>query len=188
METLRAHVSMWVLCAGLLAGCAPDPHEPEGALGLLAEGCAAQDAKALFPALDERARHSLDAISTARKAARGVIEASYPAEERAAALAQLGDAAGAASGAELFALRCDATCVRQLCQGVGAPAERRREGELTHVKTVRGAQLTLYRAKDRRYGVVWHSEELMRERRRAFAELSSMEANGAVYKTQRALQ
>jgi len=179
---------MWVLSAGLLAGCPPNLHEPEGALGLLAEGCASRDAKAIFPALDERARHSLDAVINARGTAKGVIQASYPTEARAEALAQLGDGARAGTGAQLFAMRCGAGCLAQLCEGVGAPASSRSEGDLTHVKTVRGAELTLYRAKDRRYGVVWRSEELMRERRRAFAELSSIEANGKVYSAQGALK
>lgn len=179
---------MWVLCAGLLAGCAPNLTEPEGALGQLAAGCASKDAKAIFPALDERARHSLDAIAHARRGARAVIEASYPNDVRAEAVAQLGDAATAESGAALFATRCSGSCLTQLCQGVGALKTSRSEGQLHHLETVRGGRLTLYRAKDQRYGVVWRSEELMRERRRAFAELSSIENNAKVYEAQEALR
>ena len=179
---------MWGGTAALLAGCAPDLHDAGGVLGVLAEGCGKDDAAALFPALDETSRHALDAIVTARRGALAAITKSYPSEARAEAEAQLGDAARAESGAALVALRCDAQCVRTFCEGVGAPSESVAEGKQLRVKTVRGGSYLLGRGKDQRLGIVWRTDELVRERRRAFAELSSIESNAKVYEQQKALK
>jgi hypothetical protein len=177
----------WAVAAGLLAACGPDLSKPEGALGQLAQGCAAGEAREVYSALDERSRFALDAIAQARSKAKGVIAGAYPEEARAEALAQLGDASNTQTGRELFALRCDAACVEQLCHGVSAPASVALHGAQASVRTVRGAQITLYRAKEH-YGLVWQTELLARERRRAFAELSTIEANAKVYAQQKGLR
>lgn len=171
----------------MLAACGPDLTKPEGALGQLAQGCAAGEAKEVFSALDERSRFALDAIAQARSKAKGVITSAYPEEARAEALAQLGDASGTQTGRELFALRCDASCVEALCQGVSAAASVALDGGEARVRTVRGAEVTLYRAQ-KHYGLVWQTDALMRERRRAFAELSTIEANAKVYAQQKGLK
>jgi hypothetical protein len=173
-----------VLTAGFLAACGPacgpDLTKPEGALGELAAGCGNGDARALFPALDQRSRDALTSIAQARRLAREVILDSYPEEARAEALAQLGDASKAASGTELFGQRCDRGCVEVLCQGVSAPATVEHDAGLALVRTVRGASIALYREHEH-YGVIWHPDELARERKRAFAELSTIKANAKVY-------
>lgn len=186
-ESSRKRGVAWGLAAGLLAACGPDLAQPAGALGLLAQGCASGDAEAVFSALDERSRFALDAIVQARSQARSVVVASYPAEAQAEALAQLGDAAESQTGAELFARRCNPACVARLCQGVGAPASVVTDGGLAAVRTVRGADKQLYRAREQ-YGLIWQTEALDRERRRAFAELSTIKANAKVYAQQKALR
>jgi hypothetical protein len=181
-----------LLASGLFAvglgSCSPDLHEVEGALGVLAQACAGNDARALYPAIDERARHALDAIAGARAAARTLIDESYPPEARSAALAQLGDAAAVRDGAALFAARCGADCLAALCAGVGAPVSSQFDAGLLQVKTVRGGQYVLFRAPDGRYGLVFHAEALGRERARAFAELSVIKTNAKVYREQKSLE
>jgi hypothetical protein len=186
-ETGRKRRLGWVLTAGLLAACGPDLTQPEGALGALASGCANGEAQALFPALDERSRSALKDIAGARRRAREVILASYPEEARAEALAQLGDTSSAATGAELFGRRCDRACVARLCNGVSAPAAVTHDGGLAAVRTLRGAHVILFR-EHQQYGVVWQTEELDRERKRAFAELSTINANAKVYARSKTLQ
>jgi hypothetical protein len=165
--------------------------EPAGVLGVLAQGCASGGGAALFPALDERSRFALDAIADARTKARALIRAHYPAEVQRDALAQLGSDSEAENGAALFARRCAGACLTLLCDKVGA-AERvtveAREPGVTRVRTVRGGEYVLYRTPKGRYGVVFETDALARERRRAFAELSSIEANTKVYAKQRALR
>jgi hypothetical protein len=176
-----------VLTAGLLAACAPDLTKPEGALGELAQGCARGESVALFPALDQRSRFALDAIAQARHKAQGVIVGSYPADAQQEALAQLGDARDTKTGAELFGRRCDPACFEALCRGISAPASVELTGPEARVRTLRGAELTLYREHEH-YGLVWNTEALLRERKRAFAELSTIEANAKVYAQQKTLQ
>jgi hypothetical protein len=127
---------------------------------MLAQACADGDARAVFPALDERARHALDSIVTARVAARKLVEQSYPPEARAEALAQLGDARNVRDGAALFALRCGADCMAPLCSGVGAPEASQLDAGLTYVRTVRGGNYVLYRGSEGRYGLLYHAEAL----------------------------
>jgi hypothetical protein len=146
------------------------------------------DERALFLALDQRARYALDAIVNARKEARTLIEASYPASDAAPALAALGDAASAARGSELFGQRCNAACMDELGQKLAAPREVREEGRLAHVTTVRGDTLTLYKADDGSYGLVWNSDALVRERARAYAELELTKRNAKLYEEKRGLK
>jgi hypothetical protein len=162
--------------------------EPEGVLGVLAQGCASGSGEALFPAIDERSRFALDAIVQARQKARRLILEHYPADARADALAELGSDDEAVNGAQLFAQRCTGGCLRQLCDKVGAVASVTEDAGTTHVRTVRGGEYVLYRTPKRRYGVVFETDALIRERRRAFAQLSSIEANAKVYTEQKALR
>jgi hypothetical protein len=157
-------------------------------LGVLAQACSARDARALYPAIEQPARLALRDIVSARSAARALIEESYPPEARAEALGQLGDAARAHLGAELFALRCGADCLAALCRGVGAPSSSYPDGGTLHVTTVRGGEYVLTRAPDGSYGLVFHAAALTRESARAFAELSVIKANAKVYREQRHLR
>jgi hypothetical protein len=171
-----------------ISGCSPDLHEVEGVLGVVAQACSAQDARSLFPAIEEPAQRALEDIVNARTAAREMIEESYPAEARAGALGQLGDAARVRAGAELFALRYGADCLASWCGGVGAPNGTRPDGGILHVTTVRGGAYTLSRSADGRYGLVFQAAALTRESRRAFAELSVIKGNAKVYQEQKSLQ
>jgi hypothetical protein len=177
---------LWVVAA--LIGCSPDTHDVRGALGAAASAVGQHDERALFLALDQRARYALDAIVNARKEARTLIEASYPASEAAPALAALGDAASAARGSELFGRRCNAACMDELGQKLAAPREVHEEGRLAHVTTVRGDTLTLYKADDGSYGLVWNSDALVRERARAYAELELTKRNAKLYEEKRGLK
>ena len=178
----------WGVSAILLAACTPKMDEPEGVLAVLAQGCAAGSTEALFPALDERSRFALDAIAEARTKARGAILTHYPEDTRRDALAGLGDDSEARTGAQLFARRCDDACRSRLCSKVSAVSDVSHGDSGTSVRTVRGGEYLLHRTAEGRYGVIYETDALVRERRRAFAELSSVEANVKVYQTQKALR
>jgi len=64
----------------------------------------------------------------------------------------------------------------------------REEGRLAHVTTVRGDTLTLYKADDGSYGLVWNSDALVRERARAYAELELTKRNAKLYEEKRGLK
>jgi hypothetical protein len=182
-----------VLSAMFLAACTPNMEEPEGVMGVLAQGCAGGSAEALFPAVDERSRFALDAIVDARQKAQKLILEHYPADAQKDALAELGGELDAANGAQLFARRCPAACVRQLCDKVGAVKEVVEAGgsareQTTRVRTVRGGEYVLYRTPKLRYGVVFETDALIRERRRAFAALAAIDANTKIYARQKALR
>ena len=153
-----------------------------------AAAVASRDHAALLDMLDERARSALQSVYRARQQAAATIRESYPADARAAALAELGDAAVATSAVELFRARCPDACVAQLGAPLGAPRSVRVDGDLTLVTTVRNTELTLHRGKDGRYGLVWQTDALIRERSRAAAELDLIQKNARAYQAQRALR
>jgi hypothetical protein len=177
---------LWIL--GVLASCGPANSDVRGALGEAAAAVGKHDERALFLALDQRARFALDAIVTARKQARTLIETSYPSTDAQAALEALGEAAQAKNGVALFALRCNAACMDDLGQKIAAPRSIREEGPLSHVETVRGDTLDVFRADDGSFGLVWNSEALVRERARAYAELELVKRNASLYDQKRALR
>lgn len=154
---------------------------------MVAQACSAQDARRLFPAIEQPARRALQDVVNARAAARTLIEESYPPEARAQALGQLGDAARVRTGTELFASRYGADCLARWCGGVGAPKGSRPDGGMLHITTVRGGEYTLARASDGRYGLVFQASALAREAKRAFAELSVVKSNAKVYQKQKSL-
>jgi hypothetical protein len=174
------------------SGCdgVPDPRSVEGALGYAMRAVERDDAGDLYKVIDERARHAMISIVNDRREAATLIEASYPAAERASALAALGDAAEAENAAALFAHRCDRPCREAIGATLGAPAEVRREGELTVVATARGTTVRLYRGGDGHgwYGIVWHTAELSTERDRANRDLGIIRENAATYDRRQALE
>ena len=192
MPSLRARLKSAIVVAALaplgLLSCTGDATQVEGAVARAAAAVASRDHAALLEMIDERARSALQSVYRARQQAAATIRASYPVEARAAALAELGDAAEATSALALFQMRCPDACVTQLGDPLGAPRTVREEGDLTRVTTVRGSELSLHRGKDGRYGLVWQTDALMRERARASAELELIQKNARAYEAQRALR
>lgn len=171
-----------------LSGCSSDPKSVEGALSRAASAVGSRDYPALFASLDERARFALGSVYRARKRAEEVIRTSYPPAAQPRALAELGDAIGADSEVELFRRRCGDDCLAALAAQLGAPRAVRTDGEVTVVETVRGTEARLYRASDGRYGLVWNTDALVRERTRAAAELDLIQKNGATYRSEQGLR
>ena len=177
-----------LLGGSLLTACGADAKTVEGALSLAASAVGARDHEALFHSLDERARFSLASVYQARTLAAQVIRTSYPATAQASALAELGDAVSAKSDVELFRARCGDACLDAIAASLGAPSQVQMEDRVAVVKTVRGSEARLYRADDGRYGLMWETAALMRERTRAAAELDLIQKNGELYRSQRALK
>lgn len=171
-----------------LFACEGDPKSVEGALSRAASAVASRDHEALFASLDERSRFALAATFKARQRAAQLIAEDYPAALREQALRDLGDAARAGSEAELFRSRCDDACVQAFAAKLGAPVATHVEGRLATVKTARGTTVQLYRGEQGRYGLVWETEALARERTRSAAELDLIQKNAAQYRAQRALE
>jgi hypothetical protein len=187
LRSWRPGAALLVLATLGVAACSADPTTVEGALSAAASAVGARDHDALLQVLDERARFSLSSVYQARTLAAGVIRESYPADAQAAALAELGDAVAAHSTVELFRARCGDACLDAFAATLGAPSEVRMEDRVAIVKTVRGTEARLYRADDGRYGLMWETSALMRERTRAAAELDLIQKNGQLYRSQRAL-
>lgn len=172
-----------------LSGCYDaDPRSIEGALDAAARSLEARDARALFHVVDQRARHALASIVKDRRKATRLVAESYPAEDRPAALAALGDAALASDAADLFARRCTDACLDGLARRIGAPVGEKERGEEMVVETARGETLRLYRGSDGWWGVVWRTEALVAERDRAAQELRQIRENADVYRRRRALE
>jgi hypothetical protein len=193
MRTRQYNVFRWACSTSILlavAGCGdgkPDPRTVRGALAAAAQAVEARDAARLFRVVDQRARHALASIVSSRAEAKRLIEADYPQNERAAALAALGDAATVSSAAELFALRCDAACLDGLAAQLGAPASEQRQGASVVVRTARGQTLHMHAGSDTWYGLVWNTDALIEERARAARETEQIRDNAALYARRRAL-
>jgi hypothetical protein len=184
-------VGMLFLClfisSAVACGPGSDPRTIDGALGKVAFAVARRDHESLFRVIDQRARHALSSIVKSRHEAARVIERSYPAEQRAEALAKLGDARTAKDAADLFRVRCPEACLRDLADRVGAVVSIEAKGDEQLVKTTRGTELRMFRGKDGWYGVVWNTQALVRERERAAAETDLVRANAQTFTRRGAL-
>jgi len=179
----------FAVCPLLMLGCRTyDATEVRGALAGAAAALEAGDALELFPYIDERARFALASTVKSRLAARQLIEAEYPAPERAAALAALGDAASVQTPAELFSRRCAQACMRTLAGQVGAPVTQSPVGDELLVTTSRGTTLHMFAGHDRRYGIVWDTPQCMAERAQAAHDVQQIRDNVEVYRKRRALR
>ncbi len=189
MPTTLRTLLIAVLCGACGIGDTPDPRSLDGAMAYLALSLERDDSRMLFRVIDERARHAMISIVTDRRKAAELIEETYPEAERAEALRDLGDAATVADAAALFALRCDATCRRELAASVGVPVETTEDGDEVVVRTSRGATVRMYRsAQGAWWGLVWNTDALDRERDRANQALQQIERNAETYRRRRGLE
>jgi hypothetical protein len=159
-----------------------------GALAASADALEAGDAERFFNLIDDRSRFAMQATVTIRREARQLIEATYPATEKAQALAGLGEAGAVKSAEELFRRRCDNACLHEFSELVGSPREETRSGDEVVVTTVRGTILRMHAGKDGGYGLVWRTEQLSEERAQANRELGQIRDNAATYRRRRDLE
>ena len=164
-----------------------DGYSVRGALAISAEAVEANDAARLFPALDERTRFAMQATVKARREARAIIQRDFPESEKAQALAALGEAGQVETAAELFARRCDPTCLSRFGEIVGAPTSEVAVGDELEVTTIRGRTLRMHAGRDGGYGIVWKTQEASDERSRASKELRLIQEHGAVYRKRQQL-
>jgi hypothetical protein len=140
-----------------------------------------------FATLDQRTRFAMISTVSSRREARALIEADYPESEKERALEALGEAAQVATGAELFARRCDLSCLNAFADAVGAPASEVVRGDEVEVTTVRGRTLRMHAGTDGEYGIVWSTEVSAAERAQAARELVRIRENAAVFRRRKAL-
>jgi hypothetical protein len=198
MERMLSHATtrfvvsaLSVLCSVTSSGCGgdPDPRTLEGATAYATLAVQEADGQRLFRVIDARARHAMISIVNDRRRQRELIERSYPEAERAPAIAALGDAGAARDAPDLFARRCDARCMGELRDTLGAPVSTRREGEITVAHTTRDADVMWYRKRDGDWwGLVWRTDALIAERDRANRDLTAIAENSATYDRRRQLE
>lgn len=183
--TVRAAL---LITSFVVGACGGDATTVEGALARAASAVGARDHEALFAVIDQRSRFALASVYNARKLAAQEIRGSYPQEAQHVALAELGDAIDAKSDVDLFRLRCGDVCLDAFALVLGAPSSVELDDRLATVSTVRGTKTQLYRGEDGKYGLVWETAALVRERTRAAAELDLIRKNGQQYRSQQALE
>jgi hypothetical protein len=178
------------VCPLLILACVDcgDAHSVRGALAASASALEAQDVDRFFSLIDERTRFAMAAVVKSRAAARQLIDADYPAAERAPALAALGEAAEVSTPQALFRRRCDAACLRSFAELLAAPVSETVVGNEVVVSTVRGTVLHMHAGTDGRYGIVWNTKASSDERAQAARDLVQIRENAAVYRRQRALE
>jgi hypothetical protein len=174
--------------ASATLGCSPDTRSVEGALAAAARATESGDARALYKVLDERARHAMISIVRDRRRSAELVQAQYPEPERSRTLAALGEAAHVEDAASLFARRCDAGCMAAIAAQLAAPRSQRQAGAELVVDTARDTEVRLYRGSDTRYGLVWQTEALSRERNQAARDAEQIQKNADLYAKRRRLE
>lgn len=175
------------LFAYAACSCTGQQSTVRGALANAAEALEGRDAVRFFATLDQRTRFAMISTVNTRREARRLIEADYPESEKARALEALGEAAQVETGAELFARRCDLSCLNNFADSVGAPASEVVRGDEVEVTTVRGHTLRMHAGTDGEYGIVWSTQATSAERAQAARELVRIRENAAVYRRRKAL-
>lgn len=175
------------LFAYAACSCTGQQSTVRGALANAAEALEGRDAVRFFATLDQRTRFAMISTVNTRREARRLIEADYPESEKAQALEALGEAAQVETGAELFARRCDLSCLNTFADSVGAPASEVVRGDEVEVTTVRGHTLRMHAGTDGEYGIVWSTQATSAERAQAARELVRIRENAAVYRRRKAL-
>lgn len=184
----QPNIPVCIVCAFLFWGCTADPRSIRGAIAYANDAIADDEPARLFNVIDERSRHAMASIVSDRRKAATEIRSNYPDDLRAAALAELGDAATVDSPAELFALRCPRACREAFGRQLAAPERVETDGQELVVHTVAGAALRFYRRKEGEWwGLVWQVEEFARERARANRDLKTIRENATTYARRRAL-
>ena len=129
----RLHFVSWPALSllVLLGACRgqPDPSTLEGMMEFAASAIEREDARQLFRVIDPRSRHALASIVEDRRAAAELIRTTYPEDQRADALEELGPDANAEDAAELFASRCGRQCMSDIAMRIGAPLSQHPDGD-----------------------------------------------------------
>ncbi len=175
---------------GAVYGCGapppPDESTVRGAMAALADALERDAVREVFRRLDQRARHAMHAIAEAGRERAAIVRAGFPEPERGRELARIGKT-DAPDGVALFARRCPTDCRDALRARLGAVVERREEHGLVRVRTATGHWLQWRKGSDGRFGLVWHTEELERERARAFQALRDTRRAAAHHRERRML-
>ena len=159
----------------------PDPRTLPGMLEYAARAIERNDARALFRVIDARSRHAMASIVEDRRTAAELIRTTYPEDQRADALRELGSAAEMEDAAALFEDRCGRACMADLGSRIRAPLSQTQDGDELVVETPRGGTLRVTGGGDDWFGIVWHYDELDAERQRANQDRLLVEANARTY-------
>lgn len=183
LRPVKTRIFVSLSLALLLHACTgePDPRTLPGMLEYAARAIERNDAQALFRVIDARSRHAMASIVADRRAAAALIRSTYPEDQRADALSDLGSAANVEDAAALFAERCTRECMSDLASRIGAPISQRQDGDELVVETPRGGTLRVTGGGDDWYGIVWRYDELDAERQRANQDRLLVEANARTY-------
>lgn len=152
----------------------------------MASAIDAGDAKRLYWDLELPARWSLMTIHRDQRRIRALVQADYPAEERARAEGRWTTGADARDPGELFAVLCaKRDCLAPLRDKIGAVQriERTPTGGVVH--TIPGGEYRFFKGNDGRYGLVGFRDELTALEREVSRDLEVIERTAAQYRRAR---
>jgi hypothetical protein len=158
----------------------------EGAFERVAAAIDAGDAARLYWDLELDTRWSLMTIHRSQGRILRLIEADYPAEERARAVGRWRTGADAKSPGELFASLCAARdCLAPLREKIGAMdrVEATADGGVVH--TIPGGTYRFKKGKDGRFGLEGFGEELATLEHAVSRDLAVIERTAAQYREAR---
>ena len=175
----------------LVSACSgtPDPRTVEGALGYAARAIDLGDAKMLYRVVDARSRHAMISIVSDRQSVGGAHSSLVPGigeGERAREPRGCRGSHGRRRPLRATLRRPVPLRHQRTPRGSRTYRDARGRRRSAHVK---GTTLSLHRAHEGDwYGLVWKTDELVRERDRANRDRHAIAENAAIYDRRRALE
>lgn len=174
-----------VLIAFKLGRFPPDT-TPEGAYLRIAYNIGANEPRACFPYLEDRAQHAAYTIRDYRRKAFERIEASYPEPERARLLDQYRAHAMADDGADVWVdLAAKQGFVARLRRDLSGIGKVEVTGERATVETARGTRYPFRRRDNGIWGLTLFTAELVAEAERAARDWDVVEKAALDYERAR---
>ena len=187
---LRISNTLWVLFAALAtAACNGHPQTVDAMLDFAGGAAGAKNAKALYRAIDERSRFAMDSIVADRKEALAIINADYPSELKATAIAQLGRAAKVKNAQDLFTYRCQNPCLQAFQRTLSPSVDIINDDKELVVRLKSGKMIRVFGPPHARtgFGMVWKTKELDDERTKANRDLKTIRQNAKIYQQRKKL-
>jgi hypothetical protein len=186
----------WIALGALLLALAiwgiswlrfPSDRTPQGAYFRVASAVNRDEPAAFFAYIETEAQHACFTIGEYRAKAKARVLASFPQEERAAALANLEPYASAVDGPLVFAQAARRHgWVARLRQDLSGVEQVQIEGERASVQTVRGTRYPFRRRDNGIWGLTLFTAVLLEEAQRAARDYELIQAAAQDYDRQRA--
>jgi hypothetical protein len=155
----------------------PANDTPEGAYARIAKALGEGHPRDVFPYLETDAQWACISIHDAKKSAADRIARSYPANEKDAALGEVGPLASSADGEDVFVKTAEARgWLARVNKDLSGSKSVEISGDRATVVTARGTRYSFRRRDNGMWGMTMFTAELVSDRDKATRDLSVVNA------------